>query len=84
MDFVCIALQIYVFVVFARVILSWFPMTEGSALQGIDTFLRMLTEPVLGPLRRAIPAVRLGAMALDLSPMILIFGVIILQQIICS
>jgi YggT family protein len=66
------------------VILSWFPVSEGSALQGIDTFLRMLTEPVLGPLRRAIPALRMGGMAIDLSPMILIFGVIILQQVICA
>jgi YggT family protein len=84
MDFVCLALQLYVFVVFGRVILSWFPVSEGSALQGIDTFLRMLTEPVLGPLRRAIPALRMGGMAIDLSPMILIFGVIILQQVICA
>ncbi|HEX2382276.1 MAG TPA: YggT family protein [Acidimicrobiales bacterium] len=84
MDLVCLALQLYVFVVFGRVILSWFPVSEGSALQGIDTFLRMLTEPVLGPLRRAIPALRMGGMAIDLSPMILIFGVIILQQVICA
>jgi YggT family protein len=83
-EIVCLALNLYVFVVFARVIFSWFPVTEGSALESIDTFLRMLTEPVLGPLRRLIPAVRFGAMAIDLSPMILIFGVIILQQIICG
>jgi len=84
MDFVCLALQLYVFVVFGRVILSWFPVSQGSALEGIDTFLRMLTEPVLGPLRRAIPALRMGGMALDLSPMILIFGIIILQQVVCG
>jgi YggT family protein len=84
MDILCLALQLYVFVVFGRVILSWFPVSEGSALQGVDTFLRMLTEPVLGPLRRAIPALRMGGMAIDLSPMILIFGIIILQQVICA
>jgi hypothetical protein len=28
----------------------------------------MLTEPILGPLRRALPPVRMGAMGLDLSP----------------
>ena len=83
MEFLCVALQLYVFVIFGRVILSWFPVTEGSALQGIDTFLRMLTEPVLGPLRRAIPPLRVGGMAIDLSPTILIFGVVILQRVIC-
>jgi len=84
MDIVCFALYLYTFVVFGRVILSWFPISQGSALEGVDTFLRMLTEPILGPLRRAIPAVRMGAMAIDLSPMILIFGVIILQRVICG
>ena len=84
MDLVCLALYLYTFVVFGRVILSWFPVSQGSALEGIDTFLRMLTEPVLGPLRRAIPALRMGGMAIDLSPMILIFGIIILQQVICG
>jgi YggT family protein len=84
MQFVCVALQLYVFVIFGRVILSWFPVTEGSAFQGIDTFLRMLTEPVLGPLRRAIPALRLGGMAIDLSPMILIFVIyLVLFPLLC-
>ncbi len=83
MGILCIALQLYVLVVFGRVIMSWFPVHEGSALESVDTFLRMLTEPVLGPLRRAIPALRLGGMALDLSPMIVLFAIIILQQSIC-
>ena len=38
-----------------------------------------LTEPVLGPLRRAIPPMRMGAAAIDLSPLIIIIGV----QVIC-
>jgi YggT family protein len=85
MELVCVALQLYVFVIFGRVILSWFPMTEGGALQGVDTFLRMLTEPVLGPLRRAIPALKMGGMALDLSPMIVIFVIyIVLVPLVCS
>ena len=85
MEFLCVALQLYVFVIFGRVILSWFPVTEGSALEGIDTFLRMLTEPILGPLRRAIPALRVGGMAIDLSPMILIFVIyLVLVPLVCS
>jgi len=85
MEFLCVALQLYVFVIFGRVILSWFPVNEGSAFQGIDTFLRMLTEPILGPLRRAIPALRVGGMAIDLSPMILIFVIyLLLVPLVCS
>ena len=85
MGILCLALNLYVFVIFGRVILSWFPVSEGSALEGIDTFLRMLTEPILGPLRRAIPALRVGGMAIDLSPMILIFVIyILLVPLVCQ
>jgi YggT family protein len=72
---VCTALQLYLYVVFARIIFSYFPVTPGTALESINDFLRYLTEPVLAPLRRAIPPVRLGAMALDLSPLILLIGI---------
>ena len=45
----------------------------------------MLTEPVLGPLRRALPPVRLGGMGLDLSPMIVLLGIeIIIAPFVCS
>jgi YggT family protein len=37
-----------------------------------------ITEPVLGPIRAIIPPVRLGGMALDLSPLIVFIGIEIL------
>jgi YggT family protein len=81
---VCIALQLYVIVLFARVIFSWFPVTPGSALEGIYDVLRTLTEPILGPLRRALPPIRLGGMGLDLSPLIALLGIQVLQRIVCG
>jgi YggT family protein len=84
MAIICLALQLYVYVLFARVIFSWFPISPGSAMQGISDVLRMLTEPVLGPLRRALPPVRMGGMGLDLSPLIALLGVQILHGIICG
>ncbi|QGG97083.1 YggT family protein [Actinomarinicola tropica] len=70
-------------VLLARIVLSWFPISRGSPVEPIATVLYALTEPVLGPLRRAIPPVRIGAMGLDLSPLIVLFGVNILMGIIC-
>ena len=43
----------------------------------IDNFL----QPVLSPLRRVLPPVRIGARGLDLSPMVLMFGIAILRAI---
>ncbi len=82
---VCIVGQLYFLALMARIILSWFPMQPGGAGAGAFSFLYSVTEPVLGPLRRAIPPLRLGAMALDLSPIIVIFGLrILLSAIGCG
>ena len=79
---VCIALQVFVILVFLRIVLSWFPPT-GGLLDQISRLVFTATEWLMGPLRRVIPPVRLGAAALDLSPMIVIFGVILLRGAIC-
>ena len=79
MSIVCLALQLYVFALFGRIILSWFPVSPGGVAAQIYTALYTITEPVLAPLRRAIPALRFGGMGLDLSPMIVLFGITILR-----
>ncbi|MDQ3573632.1 MAG: YggT family protein [Actinomycetota bacterium] len=66
----CLAAQAYVFVLFGRIILSWFPVSPGTPMASVFSVLYTLTEPVLGPLRRVLPPVGMGGMGLDLSPMI--------------
>jgi YggT family protein len=83
MGIICWVLQVYVLVLFARIILSWFPMNPGSALAGIHDFLRRLTDPVLEPLRKLLPPIGAGGVAIDLSPLIVVLGVQILVRIIC-
>ncbi|MDZ7734058.1 MAG: YggT family protein [Acidimicrobiia bacterium] len=59
------------------------PVSQGGALESIANVFYLLTEPVLGPLRRALPPVRLGTVGLDLSPIIVFLGITILRSIIC-
>jgi YggT family protein len=42
--------------------------------------LYSLTEPVLGPIRRVLPPMRLGGMGLDLSPIIVLIGLQIISR----
>lgn len=81
---VCQLLTIYMIVIFGRVLLSWFPTPPGGVLAGLQSFTYMLTEPVLGPLRRVLPTVGMGGMGLDLSPLVLMFGIPIIQRMICG
>ncbi len=71
-------LQLFLLALLARIVLSWFPST-GGALDGVQRVLFRITEPVLAPLRAVLPPVRIGAMALDLSPIVVF---IVLQLLI--
>ncbi|MDE3086854.1 MAG: YggT family protein [Acidobacteriota bacterium] len=76
--------QIYVIVLIARALLSWFPMHSGSPLLPLVRVLDRLTEPVLAPIRRILPPVRAGGMAIDLSIIIAIFAVEIIGNIVAG
>ena len=80
---ICLLLQAYLIVLFARIVISWFPISPGSGLASVYGFLYQVTEPVLGPLRRLIPPIGMGGMGLDLSPMIVFFVIILLQGALC-
>lgn len=68
----CTLGNLYLLAIFARIVVSWFPVQPGSTFASIVSFLYAITEPLLGPLRRAIPALRMGGMGLDLSPIIVV------------
>jgi len=61
-------LRAYLVILFVRILASWFPIDPWSPLQRVVTILARLTDPVLVPLRRIIPPLRVGGTAVDLSP----------------
>ena len=83
MQIVCSAIAIYVLVVIARIILEYIPVDFDHPVARIRSGFRAVTEPLLAPIRSVIPAVRLGGMALDLSPIVLIVALNILAAVIC-
>lgn len=84
MGFVCFLLWLYSLVIFARIIMSWIRVEPGTGVAQVHDALVSVTEPVLGPVRRAIPPARMGMMALDLSPIVVGIGIVVLQRILCG
>jgi YggT family protein len=70
-------------VLFARIIMSWFPISPNSGMASVYGFLYALTEPILGPIRRIIPPIGMGGMGLDLSPLIVFFAISLLLRVVC-
>jgi YggT family protein len=82
MNLVCFALYLFMILIFVRIVLSWFPASEGLFMT-IQRLVFNSTEWAMGPLRRVLPPVRLGAAALDLSPLVILLGITVLRSILC-
>jgi YggT family protein len=80
---VCSAIAIYVLVVIARIILEYIPVDYDHPVARARSALRSVTEPLLAPIRAVIPSLRMGGIALDLSPIVLIVVLNILAAAIC-
>ena len=81
----CNLLGLYLVAMFARIILSWFPVRGDGPLATVNSALYTITEPVLGPLRRMLPPVGGSSFRIDLSPIIVFFGLNIIRNIMgCS
>jgi YggT family protein len=83
LDVVLIALDAYTWVVVAAVVMSWLVAFNvvnyrNEFVRTVWNLLTQLTEPLLGPIRRRLPV--LGA--IDLSPLVLLLGIILIRQII--
>lgn len=80
MGIICAFLIVYMIVMGARAVLSWFPVRPGTAMASVNAVLRDVTEPVLAPVRRVIPPIGM----IDISFMVVFFVLYLLLQILCG
>jgi YggT family protein len=79
----CNLLFIYSLVILARILLSFFQVPSDHPVGRVRDWLAVVVDPLLRPIRALLPAVRLGSVALDLSPLILLIAVRIVSSIVC-
>ena len=83
LDIIIIVLDLYVWLLIAAAILSWLIAfnvvnTRNQFVAAVAEFLYRITEPALAPIRRFMPS--LGG--IDLSPIILILLIVLVQKLI--
>ena len=83
LDIILLVLQLYIWLLIAAAILSWLVAfnvvnTRNQVVATIGDFLYRITEPVLRPIRAMLP--NLGG--LDISPVILILIILLIENVI--
>ncbi|MBE0448348.1 MAG: YggT family protein [Actinobacteria bacterium] len=68
-------LQIFILI---RIVLSWIPVPVNSITRPVLNFIYDVTEPILRLFRSVIPPIMIGGMGWDISP---ILAIILLQII---
>jgi YggT family protein len=83
--YVSTLITVYIVLIFIRILMSYF--RSIPYYRALDVFLRFVTEvtdPWLNLFRRFIPPVRMGPAALDLTPMIAVFVLVVLGRVVTS
>lgn len=82
-DYVSALFVVYVILIFARIVISFVPrMPYRPWLRSVLDFVTETTDPYLNFFRRFLPPIGGGGFALDLSPMIGIIVLFVLQAIV--
>lgn len=76
-ELILLITQLYVFVLLARVLMSWVQIDPYSP---VAQALYQLTEPVLAPIRNVLPPVS----GFDFSPIVAMIGIQVLGQLLAQ
>jgi YggT family protein len=83
MSFIHTLIAIYIWILIIAALLSWLPTTNSQgALVTAKRILATLTEPVLRPLRSILPRPQFGGVGIDLSVLVAVIGLEIINVII--
>lgn len=76
---------VYIVLIFCNILISWIPrIPYNPALRAVLDFVKETTDPYLNLFRRFLPPIGGGGFALDLSPMIGIIVLFVLQAVVVN
>jgi len=84
-----LVLTVFWWVLIARIVLDWSvvlagpPAWGGFRAKAINVVTR-ITEPVLAPIRKVVPPLRVGGVAIDLSIILVFVALIVLRSLVAA
>lgn len=84
-EILLLILSVFFWIIIAQVVLSWLIAFDvinvrNAQAQNLIRLLNKITDPVFKPLRKVIPAIG----GIDVTPIIIIFAISILQKLIAN
>jgi YggT family protein len=81
------ALLIFELILVARIVLDWVGVLAPGGGDGVVRARRWthaVTEPVIAPVRRILPPLRLGAVSIDLAFTVVFVAVLVLRSVVLA
>jgi YggT family protein len=87
LGFISYIIQLYIYVIFASVIMSWLVAFNvinayNPMVRSIWKALDAVTEPLLSPIRRVIGRILPNMRGIDISPVFLILACVFVQSVV--
>jgi uncharacterized protein YggT (Ycf19 family) len=81
-DLICIGVLLFQLAFLLRIVLGLFPLAPGGGVSTIRDLATVVTDPVVLPIRRAVPPMG-GAAGFPIADVLLLLGLQVLVFIVC-
>lgn len=83
-ELLCIAMRLYIFLFLLRLVLSFFPLQDGSLGAAARSLAYRGTEPLVAPIRQRVPPLPGALGGFGLAELLVLIGIQLLSSIICG
>ena len=81
-DLICIALLLFQLAFLLRIVLTFFPLSPGGGTATVRDLAVLVTDPVVMPIRRAVPPMG-GAIGIPIADLLILLGLQVVIALVC-
>ena len=81
-DLICVVLLLFQLAFLLRIVLTFFPLSPGGGTATVRDLAVLVTDPVVQPVRRAVPPMG-GPVAIPIADLLVLIGLQILIAFVC-
>jgi uncharacterized protein YggT (Ycf19 family) len=83
-ELLCIAMRLYIFLFLLRLVLSFFPLQEGSTGDSVRSLAYLSTEPVVRPIRARVPPLPGALGGFGIAELLVLIALQLVSGLVCA